>query len=241
MRLFDDYVVLEPLKGGMAEAYKVRAMGDERVLFLKRVKEDGSHESAALRREVGIYHKLHRHQLKHVLEIIDVPRDSEHQGLVTEWADGGTLEAFVKGASGGRLPLGQARDVALEILEGLNELHGLEVVHRDLKPANIVRTAAGIWKIADFGISKDRARLSLGTKTFLSFHTEGYAPIEQLEGAVAHTAQDLFAFGKVVTFMVTGNTDVDQVPAEWRKVVQRCISAVVASRPTTTQIRELLP
>lgn len=44
--------------------------------------------------------------------------------------------------------------MAVEILEGLVQLHGINVWHLDLQPANILLDEYGHAYLADFGISR---------------------------------------------------------------------------------------
>ena len=76
-----------------------------------------------------------------------------------------------------------ARDIMVQLLDGLVYLHFQQVAHRDIKPANLLSTATaaaaeqGGWpgeriiKIADFGVSSvggDPCRSTAGTAAFLA-------------------------------------------------------------------------
>ncbi|MEO1297708.1 MAG: protein kinase, partial [Cyanobacteria bacterium J06636_16] len=63
--------------------------------------------------------------------------------IVQELAEGRSLADLV--AAGERFPEIEARRIALEILQILQYLHGLNppVIHRDIKPSNIVRRKDG--------------------------------------------------------------------------------------------------
>lgn len=71
--------------------------------------------------------------------------------IVQELAEGRSLADLV--AAGERFPEIEARRIALEILQILQYLHGLNppVIHRDIKPSNIVRRKDGRIFLVDFG------------------------------------------------------------------------------------------
>lgn len=77
------------------------------------------------------------------------------------------------------VPLRRALEVAADVAAGLFFLHPT-IVHRDLKPQNILLNAAGVAKIADFGISRIKA------DTYLSMSAAG-------GGTVPYTAPECFA------------------------------------------------
>ncbi len=55
--------------------------------------------------------------------------------------------------SAGPLSLHELTAIALEILEGLTQLHAANILHLDLKPGNILLDEYGHAYVADFGIS----------------------------------------------------------------------------------------
>ena len=98
--------------GGMAEAYMARNRSTGQLVFLKRVRRNST-EKDALEREIGIYERLMRMDLRHVLRVLDFVRDEDHVALVTEFADGGDLHSFVAACGGGNgLPVDQVRSIA---------------------------------------------------------------------------------------------------------------------------------
>ena len=234
--LFDRYTVLEELGGGgMSQGFRVCDAGGAE-LFLKRVPVSGI-SADALRRELDIYARVQRSQATHVLEVLGHERDDDFVALVTEFADGGNLEDYAKDTSDGFSPP-EAKPILLEILAGLRELHDLDIVHRDLKPANIF-LVQGKWKLGDFGISKSLARLQTQGRTFQMHGTHGYAPPEQLEGAEAHPSADIYSFGKLLAFLLTGQTDVDQIAwPTWGQIARACTTRDPAQRPGLDEVEK---
>ena len=223
--------------GGMAQCFKVRD-ADGRFRFLKKVPVAGL-QADALRRELEIYQKLEHAQASHVLRIVEHHQAADSLALVAEFADGGTLEEHRENEA--HLTPPAVRVIGLEVLAGLRELHSLGIVHRDLKPANVLRSD-GAWKLADFGIAKNLVRLSAKGRTFQQFGTLGYAPPEQWAGREAHPTADVYAFGKLLVFLLTGSTDIDHLhdqPA-WATLVRECVRFEPESRISVDQAADRL-
>lgn len=53
--------------------------------------------------------------------------------------------------------------MSIDILEGLQYIHGKNIVHRDLKPENVLIDSDGRAKISDFGEKSTRTILLSGT------------------------------------------------------------------------------
>jgi hypothetical protein len=232
-RLFANYEILETLPaGGMSEGFKVRSQ-EGGIYFLKKVPVSGV-PADALRRELDVYTKLQRAEATNVLQIYGFERDDTHLALVTEFADGGTLSHYVK--TRGSLAPAEAKAICLQVLAGVRELHSIEIVHRDLKAENVL-SAHGAWKLGDFGISKNLSRLVTQGRTFQGHGTPGFAPPEQMDGATAHPSADVYAIGKLLTFLVTGQTDVDQLMLpSWARLARRCTERLSDSRPSLDDV-----
>ena len=228
---FHGYDLLRSLDaGGMAEAYVARNRETGQRVFLKRVRRNSA-DKDALQREMGIYDKLMRMSTPHVLQVLDFIRDDEYFALVTEFADGGDLQTHVEARGNGRgLAVQEAKQIALSVATALRELHDHDIVHRDLKPENVL-SLGGCWKLADFGISKNVSRV-VTQKTFQRYGTLGYAAPEQFQGVEARPSADVYSLGKIMVFLLTGQTDVDYVQfSAWRDLITRCIRQDPQQRP----------
>ena len=202
-------------------------------MFLKRARIN-SGDKAALDREVSIYQRLLLLESHHVAQVLDYIRDDEeYVALVTEVADGGALDTYVDQKGSGRGLPEEAKEIGLAVAEAVRRLHDSEIVHRDLKPQNVLRFGT-VWKLTDFGIAKNLSR-PMTRRTFQESGTRGYAPPEQFRkgGVTAHPSADIYAFGKLLVFLLTGKTDVDYViDPQWAALIKRCVAANPEDRPS---------
>lgn len=108
----------------------------------------------------------------------------------------------------GRLDLQLALQVALEITNGLEEIHSQGIVHRDLKPENIRLKSRGRGrlrsKIVDFGLAVDPDQDIRLSRSDEKIRTPYYMSPEQLTGAEVDARSDLYALGVVLFEMITG-------------------------------------
>jgi eukaryotic-like serine/threonine-protein kinase len=138
--------------------------------------------------------------------------------LACEYCDGGSL-ADLLDRRGGQLPVAEAVDITLQMLDGLDHAHHVDVpgigrglVHRDVKPHNVLLTGSGpapVAKLADFGLAKafDQAGLSGHTRTGSVAGTVAYMSRAQLiDFKFARPAVDVWATAATLYRMLTGTT-----------------------------------
>lgn len=86
------------------------------------------------------------------------------------------------------------RDLLLNILPVLRDIHVQGVIHRDLKPENMMRRDDGTLVLIDFGVSR-RFTESMLMKTGTTLGSQGYAALEQMQEGKSIPASDLFSLG----------------------------------------------
>ncbi|MGH9037912.1 MAG: protein kinase domain-containing protein, partial [Acidimicrobiia bacterium] len=137
----------------------------------------------------------------HIVTTYDTGRDAEVAYIVMELVEGITLARLLRAE--GSLPLAKALDVAAQVADALACAHSHGIIHRDVKPSNILLRADGHVKVADFGIAKAGAGTDL-TRTGVVMGTAKYLSPEQVSGAPADAASDIYALGIVVYEMLCG-------------------------------------
>ena len=239
-------LIEEIAEGGMARVYKAINRETNSVVALKKVAtSDVRANEAAIRREIDIYMRIQKLPCLHLLTVLDVFREGDSYALVTEYADGGSLWTLVveEGGAENARPLDptSARDISLQIADGVSVLHESNIVHRDIKPQNILR-CDDAWKIADFGISKFTSKPVTGY-TFQGAHTQPWAPPEQIQGAQAHPSADIYSLGKVLLFLLSGKTSIEQasdIDSDWLSIIGPCIEIDPSQRPNIATVRTQL-
>ena len=113
--------------------------------------------------------------------------------------DGETLAARLKR---GPLPVPEALRIGREIARGLAAAHARGITHRDLKPANVLLTRSADVKIVDFGIAKLPGIDETQTGEVLG--SIAYMAPEQLRGEKVDARADIWAFGVLLSEMLTG-------------------------------------
>ncbi|HMP16340.1 MAG TPA: serine/threonine-protein kinase, partial [Gemmatales bacterium] len=142
-------------------------------------------------------------------------KETERHYFLMEYIDGPSVHTLL--AQRGKLSPGVALRIIWEIAHGLAHAHSRGIVHRDIKPANILLDPAGVAKLTDFGLAKDRFTDNTSlTKTKQGFGTPFYMPYEQTVSARnADQRSDLFALGATAYHMLTGRLPFEgQTPLE---------------------------
>lgn len=86
-----------------------------------------------------------------IMGLLNVFVEGDFMNLVMEH-----MESDLKKVLDSRVRLSEShvKCIMLQLLDGLKELHSWWFVHRDLSPANLFVNAEGVFKIADFGLTR---------------------------------------------------------------------------------------
>jgi len=128
---------------------------------------------------------------------------SRRHYLVLEFVDGPSAHALLDRF--GRLSVGDAVHIILDIARALEHAHSRRIVHRDIKPDNILLTLSGVAKLADLGLAKRTDETSHLTAARQGVGTPYYMPYEQAMNArSADVRSDIYALGATLYHLVTG-------------------------------------
>lgn len=123
--------------------------------------------------------------------------------IVLEYVEGPTAHDLLERA--GKLRVGDALHIALDIARAIEHAHKSRIIHRDIKPGNILLTASGLAKLSDLGLAKrldDSANL---TNVSQGIGTPYYMPYEQAMNARnADERSDIYALGATLYHLLTG-------------------------------------
>ncbi len=153
--------------------------------------------------EVQILKKLNH---PNVIRILDSGQIPNFAYLVTEFLEGVHLNRITPKNIG--LPFKTLWPFIEQIGLGLNAIHQAQIVHLDLKPSNILLTHQEnldpLIKIIDFDIAKD-IHAPCDSSKEKPWGTPGYiAPERILKESKADIRSDIYAFGAVLAFLLTG-------------------------------------
>jgi eukaryotic-like serine/threonine-protein kinase len=115
---------------------------------------------------------------------------------------GGTLQDQIR--KNGPLPIAEAVDRILGLVDGLESAHQAGVLHRDIKPSNCFLNEDGHAKIGDFGLSRTLEGDSSLTVTGSFLGTPSYASPEQVKGRPLDVRSDIYSVGATLYALLTG-------------------------------------
>jgi len=142
-----------------------------------------------------------------ILDVYDLGEDDGSLYMVMELLEG---ESLAQRVARGPLPIAEALEYAVGVLDALDAAHGASVIHRDIKPGNVflVRGASGraAVRVLDFGIAKfqeaaDGAKTSTGAVLGSAF----YMAPEQVRAETEIDARaDVWAVGTTLYELLVG-------------------------------------
>ncbi|MCO6042429.1 protein kinase [Aeoliella sp. ICT_H6.2] len=240
---FPQLEILEMLgHGGMGAVYLARQTNLDRLVALKIIRPEATHDPLFAERFNREAKTLARLTHQHIVGVYDFGEiDYAEVGdqsvrplyyFLMEYVDGANLRQLIQS---GELTPEQALAIVPQVCNALQHAHDEGVVHRDIKPENILLDKRGRVKIADFGLAKlttrSEAEFTL-TGTHQVMGTLRYMAPEQLDGshAVDHRA-DIYSLGVVFYEMLTGEAPIGhfEVPSKKAQIDVRLDQVVLRS------------
>jgi len=203
--------------GGMGEVWQAFDLKLRVDVALKTVRRDLASVPRVLetlRQEVRAAREV---VSPNVCRVHDLQELGGRELVSMEYVDGTTLLAVLE--ERGPLELQEAREIASQLLAGLDAIHQAGLVHRDIKPENVMITRTGRVVVMDFGIAKGLSAGGTGTVA----GTPAYMAPEQERGEGVDARADVFSAGVVLAEMLAPECVAERSAREalWRGIRQQ--------------------
>ena len=232
----DGRTVLAPLGGGgRYEVFLVRdqSLGVEavaKVLRPSRVEDERAVNS--LRREASFFERFeHPVLVRGLAAVLDGP----YPHLLLEYVDGANLRDVL--ATEAALPVVEALELAVDLLEAVEYLALHEVVHLDVKPSNVVMTNPP--RLIDLGAARTFAELEVRR---MPIGTAAYMAPEQCDPgstlSVIGPPADVWGVGTTLYHALSGNRPFSKAGPRGSPPFERYRQLVEEPRPIPDYVPE---
>jgi eukaryotic-like serine/threonine-protein kinase len=213
--LLDKYRIDESIgRGAFAEVYRATHIELNVPRALKVLRKDAPGMGSTIYDDFEMRFRLEvqlgaRINHPNVIQVYDVERLDGDLILVMEYAPDGSLGERIKDYRdrGKQFEIEEALQIAVDVADGLGEIHALDAVHRDLKPSNILFDAKGRAKLADLGLAQVPGGPSMRSQLSQPTHhpgTPGYmSPEQEQTGILLRPSSDIYALGLILFELLT--------------------------------------
>lgn len=232
-------------RGGMGVVLSAWHLELDQRVALKFLSEELAENADAAERFRREARAVARIKSEHVVRVLDVGILNEKVPyLVMEYLEGQDLEQELVQRE--KLPVSQAVDYLLQVIEAVAEAHAAGIVHRDLKPGNLFlldrRDGTPMIKVLDFGISKaltggsSPEQMSL-TATASLIGSPLYMSPEQMQSPRrVDQRTDIWSLGAILYRMLAG-----QPPYPAETIAQLCSMVLSSTSAPLSEFRSDVP
>ena len=230
--------------GGMGEVYLATDITAGRKAALKLLPARFTGDAERLKRFQQEAHAVVALNHPNILTVYEIGEDHSTHYIASELIEGETLRQRLMR---GRIQVGEAVDVAIQVASALAAAHEAGIVHRDIKPENIMLRPDGYVKVLDFGIAKlaeqqvpanDAERRSAVSwlRRISDRYWEPFVTCRRSRRAAAQVdkSTDIWSLGVVLYEMVTGHAPFtgDRLRrATARQATKEVMSAILEKEP----------
>lgn len=198
-------IVRKLAEGGSGTTYLVWDVRTERKWVMKKVTLSVDQKREAAGREIRALREVRREGIPF---LADVFYEDNNIYLIMEYMEGMTLEEKVRRE--GSMDQKKAVSYAMQLASLLCFFHERTpaLIHGDIKPANLIVKAEKI-ALLDFGAAIFESyaggiRSRVSNMPGSGWYTPGYGAPELYAGEPASIRSDIYAFGAVLFYMLTG-------------------------------------
>lgn len=196
-----EYELIRELgRGGMGVVYEARQPRLDRRVAVKMLLAGGWAESSAKARFLTEASAAARLRHPGIVAVHEVGELSGQPFFAMELIDGPSLADLVRSRS---LAPKLAARYLRKVAEAIAHAHASGILHRDLKPANVLIDSHDQPRVTDFGLAKELDSTSQLTRSGELMGSPNYLAPEQLSGAAAAPAGDIYALGALLYQLVT--------------------------------------
>lgn len=181
-------------------------LGDNHDVFLVKGKDDGI---LYVQKTIELYAKdvymyLLAHPINHIPAVKSVADDGYKVTVIEEYVNGKSLADRISEKE--KLSVQESLDYVKQLCLIVKDLHECvpPIIHRDIKPENIILYRGEVF-LVDLDASKFYT--DNNTKDTYLLGTYGYAAPEQYGFGKAGISSDIYAIGKVLNTMLTGEVN----------------------------------
>jgi serine/threonine-protein kinase len=203
------YSLLERIAGGGGgDVYRAVNQAGQR-LAVKFIKPNPHNRGAGLSTWINECNtSLQCQNHPHVVQVFEYFQTGQgHLVIVMELANC-SLGDLVK--QGYRFDRQAICAVGMQVTLALSFIHSLNapIIHRDVTPKNILVFPNWIYKLSDFGISKNNVTHEEMARTFIGYSS--YIPPELLRRGYSRQQADLYQLGVVLLTLMLGHAPIDE-------------------------------
>jgi hypothetical protein len=206
--------------GGMGTVFEGEHKLTGRRVAIKLIDAEASPDALERFRQEGRLASSIAHP--HCVFVLAADEDAGRPFIVMELMPGRTLDDLVRE----RGPLSPRRAVrlALDVIDGLEQAHGLGVIHRDVKPSNCFLDEQERVKVGDFGLARSlRSDVKL-TRTGSFIGTPLFAAPEQIRAEPLDARADVYSVCATLYFLLTGKAPFDTGEGDVLGVMARIVT-----------------
>ncbi|HEY3503795.1 MAG TPA: serine/threonine-protein kinase [Actinocatenispora sp.] len=235
-------------RGGMGDVFLGRSPGG-RLVVVKVVDAELAGDIEFRRRFAAQVAAARRVGGFYTAQVVDASPDTTPAWVVTAYVPGPTLREAVE--RDGPMPAEAVRVLGSGLAEGLSAIHECGLVHGNLKPDNVILADDGP-RVLDFGLARALEGSQRSTTTIVA---PGFLAPEQARGHAVGPAADVFSYGCVLAYAVTGRPpfgaghaaevvyrivhgepDLGGVPEPLAGLIAACLAKDPAARPTPADV-----